>query len=174
MTSDAELVARSKNGEIEAFGVLVERYQRSVTASALAELRDIHSAEDIAQSAFLLAFRGIGTLRDGTRFGGWLMQIARRQIVDSLRVRKVPNLCAATESLDPGGNSVPSWEAHEHLLNHVARLPDHERILIGLRYFDGHSIAEMAESTGRPVGTVTKQLSRATARLRGWLQGDKS
>ena len=43
-----------------------------------------------------------------------------------------------------------------------------ERLLIGLRYFDGHSMAEIAALSARPVGTVTKQLSRAVARLRAW------
>jgi RNA polymerase sigma-70 factor, ECF subfamily len=60
------------------------------------------------------------------------------------------------------------WIEHEHLLSLVARLPDHERVLIGQRYLDGHSIAEIAAITSRPIGTVTKRLSRAIARLRLW------
>ena len=60
------------------------------------------------------------------------------------------------------------WIENEHLLTLVGRLPDHERVLVGLRFFDGHSLAEVATITGRPLGTVTKQLSRAIARLRAW------
>jgi len=58
------------------------------------------------------------------------------------------------------------WIEKERLLNLISRLPDHERVLIGLRFFDGQSVAEIAQITARPVGTVTKQLSRAIARLR--------
>ena len=49
-------------------------------------------------------------------------------------------------------------------------LPTRERVLIGLRFFDGHSLADIAEITTRPLGTVSKQLSRATTRLRAWLE----
>lgn len=45
---------------------------------------------------------------------------------------------------------------------------DRERVLVGLRYFDGYNTAEIAQITARPIGTVTKQLSRATRRLRSW------
>jgi RNA polymerase sigma-70 factor (ECF subfamily) len=48
----------------------------------------------------------------------------------------------------------------------VARLPEHERLVVVLRYLNGHSVAEVAAALGRPVGTVTKQLSRAIERLK--------
>ena len=48
----------------------------------------------------------------------------------------------------------------------VAALPEHQRLVVALRYFDGHSVAEVAALAGRPVGTVTKQLSRALERLK--------
>ena len=52
------------------------------------------------------------------------------------------------------------------------RLPAPERALIGLRFFDGLSLAEIADATGRPISTVSKQLSRAIARLRAWVEKD--
>jgi RNA polymerase sigma-70 factor (ECF subfamily) len=172
VTSDAELVVRSRQGEIEAFGTLVERYQRSVLAAALAELRDIHAAEDVAQSALLLAFRHLSTLKDGNKFGQWLMQIVRRQIVDTVRARKMPVGGPVEQTFDERAADASRWMEYEHLMDLIARLPDHERVLIGLRFFDSHSTAEMVEITGRPIGTITKQLSRAIARLRAWFQGD--
>src|SRR5262245_13504740 len=87
---DADLVARVKCGEADAFRSLVDRYQRSVFAMALAQLRDRHEAEDIAQATFLLAYRRISTLTDNSKFGPWLMKIARRQIIDVARRRKIP------------------------------------------------------------------------------------
>ena len=170
MISDAELVACVRRGDVEAFGRLIERYEKSVLATALAELRDVHLAEDVAQETLLLAFRKLHTLRDAGKFGPWLMQIARRRIVDAARACRIP-VCGAKDASefpapDPGNSK--AWIENEHLLTLVARLPERERVLIGLRYFDGHSMADIAEITARSVGTVTKQLSRAIARLRSW------
>ena len=168
--SDAELVARVRGGDIEAFGRLAERHERTVLATVLTELRDIHAAEDVTQATLLLAFRRLETLRDAAKFGPWLMQIARRQTIEALRARRIPvsippDDCGRDAVRDP---AIQTWMDNEHLLSLVARLPDHERVLIGHRYFDGHSMDQIAQITGRPIGTVTKQLSRAIARLRSW------
>ena len=81
MVPDAQLVASVRLGDAEAFGQLAERYERSLLAIALAKARDIHEAEDIVQTTLLVAFRRLGTLHDERKFGPWLMQIARRQLV---------------------------------------------------------------------------------------------
>jgi RNA polymerase sigma-70 factor (ECF subfamily) len=69
-------------------------------------------------------------------------------------------------------NNAPSsdWRArYEDVIEQLGRLPEHERIAVVLRYVDGNSIQEIADATGRPTGTIKKQLSRALARLRKWL-----
>ena len=168
--SDAELVARVRGGDVEAFGQLIERYERALLATALTDLHDIHTAEDVVQTTLLLAFRRLDTLRDAAKFRPWLMQIVRRQVVEAVRARRIPvdvlpDDCEREKADD---SNLQTWIENEHLLRLVARLPDHEHVLIGLRYFDGHSMAEIAAITARPIGTVTKQLSRAIARLRSW------
>lgn len=168
MTSDAELVCQVLRGDVEAFSGLIERYERSVRALVLSQLGNLESADDATQATFVLAYRRLGTLRDARRFGPWVMQIARRQVVDVVRARRVtvpmPSDVAAEDA------SAMAWVEHEHLLRLVDRLPSDERWLIGLRYFDGRSHNEIAEISGRPLGSVTKQLSRAVARLRGWYE----
>jgi RNA polymerase sigma-70 factor (ECF subfamily) len=168
--SDAELVARVRGGDVEAFGQLIEPYERTLLAAVLTELHDIHAAEDVVQATMLLAFRRLKTLRDATKFGPWLMQIARRQVVEAVRSRPIPAGIPLDDSKHEEADdaNVQTWIENEHLLNLIARLPDHERVLVGQRYFDGHSMAEIAAITARPLGTVTKQLSRAIARLRSW------
>ncbi|MFV2069552.1 MAG: RNA polymerase sigma factor [Pirellulales bacterium] len=170
MESDAELVARVRHGDVEAFGQLIERYERSLLAAALAKLHDFHSAEDVVQATLLLAFRRLETLRDEAKFGPWLTKIAHVQVVESVRARQIPAGIPLHDSqherIDDANHQ--TWIENEHLLSLVARLPDHERVLIGHRYFDGHSMTEIAAITGRPIGTVTKQLSRAVSRLRSW------
>ena len=170
MVPDAQLVASVRLGDVEAFGQLAERYERSLLAIALAKARDIHEAEDIVQTTLLVAFRRLGTLHDERRFGPWLMQIARRQVVELFRARRTPAVVPLNDLHHEKGDDTPVQIRieNEHLLSLVARLPEREGMLIGLRYFDGHSMAEIASISGQPLGTVTKQLSRAIARLRSW------
>src|SRR5262245_53492858 len=76
-TADAELVARSRLRDHEAFGQLVERHQRLVFGVALARCHDPALAEDLAQEAFVAAWRDLDRLRDGERVGSWVAGIAR-------------------------------------------------------------------------------------------------
>ena len=64
----------------------------------------------------------------------------------------------------------PLDQVSETLLAAIARLPEREKIVVMLKYFDGHSVTEIAEMIGRPIGTITVQLSRARKRLRSWLK----
>lgn len=170
MRSDADLVDRVRRGDIEAFSRLSERYEKTVLAAALCKTRDIHTAEDVVQETLLLAFRRLDTLRDPSKFGPWLMQIVRRQLIEAFRKRPVPTMLPldGPERVQHDDAPIDTWIEHDHMLTLVARLPDHEAVLIGLRYFDGQSVADVAAIVARPVGTVTKQLSRAIARLRAW------
>jgi RNA polymerase sigma-70 factor, ECF subfamily len=170
LVPDAQLVANVRLGDVEAFGQLAERYERSLLAIALAKARDFHEAEDIVQTTLLVAFRRLGTLHDERKFGPWLMQIARRQAVEAFRTRRVPAGLPLNDHLDENGDQTSTRVTveNEHLLSLVARLPGREGALIRLRYFDGHSMAEIASISAQPLGTVTKQLSRAIARLRSW------
>jgi RNA polymerase sigma-70 factor (ECF subfamily) len=170
LVPDAQLVARVRLGDVEAFGQLAERYERSLLAIALAKVRNFHEAEDVVQATLLLAFRRLGTLREEGKFGPWLMQIARSQVVEAVRARRIPARIPLNGPDRHEGDDAYTQITieNEHLLSLVARLPQHERMLIGLRYFDGHSMAEIATISARPLGTVTKQLSRAIAHLRSW------
>lgn len=177
MLSDLQLVARVRLGDAEAFGLLAERYERSLLALALAKLRDFHTAEDVVQATLLRAFRRLETLRDDSKFAPWLFQIAQNQVAEMARGRQVPATLGPESSLPIAASNVSADASlmNEELLALVMQLPDHERLLVGLRYFDGQSMAEIAAISARPIGTVTKQLSRAVARLRTWLdQGENS
>jgi RNA polymerase sigma-70 factor, ECF subfamily len=170
LVPDAQLVARVRLGDVEAFGQLAGRYERSLLAIAFANVRDFHMAEDVVQATLLVAFRRLGTLREAGKFGPWLMQIAHSQMVDAVRARRIPAGIPldGPDHLGVDDASTQTRIEYEHLLSLVARLPEHEGVLIGLRYFDGHSMAQIAAISARPLGTVTKQISRAIVRLRSW------
>ncbi len=169
--ADAELVKAVLSGERKAFAELVKRYERAVRALALSVLGDSHAAEDVTQDCFVIAYEKLAELRKPEAFGGWLLKIARREAVSRGRLRvKMASLeeskIAAAKDRDGQLD-----EDLQEVLTAVMKLPRHERQVVMLRYFNGQSIRGISEMTGRAIGTVSKQLSRAHERLRGILKG---
>jgi RNA polymerase sigma-70 factor (ECF subfamily) len=169
MRTDAELIAAVLAGRREAFADLVSRYENAVHAAAMGVLRDHHGAQDVCQETFVSAFRNLGTLREPSSFGSWILRVARNHALTS--VRRQPPEQALDESPE-----VPTHQGNGHLdaraerlLAAVVELPEHERAAVMLRYFAGHSLEQISKMTGQPVGTVGAQLHRARARLRGLL-----
>ncbi len=166
--SDHALVDAVVAGDKAPFAELVRRYEPVARAAAVAILRDTHLAEDVLQETFLRAYTNLGKLADRSRFGPWVLQIARRQArrrrqyVDA--VLGPNDVQATTES-----NGRLEEDARE-LLDAVERLPDHEHVAVVLHYFEAHKVETIARMTGRTTGTVTKQLSRARRRLEKWLR----
>jgi RNA polymerase sigma-70 factor, ECF subfamily len=166
MQPDAVLVESVLSGDRAAYDELVCRYSQCVVATAWQILGDYHAAQDVAQEAFLIAYQKLGSLRNGSTFGSWVLKIARRYACRSAR-----HMARAVQL--EAGNAHPSpsrddrlTDDQEELLAAVARLPEHERVVLVLHYFQEHSVKAVAEATQRPLGTVTKQLSRALRRLR--------
>ena len=169
MQSDAELVNRARRGDREAFSALVRRYERPVLAMAMSLLHDHGDACDAAQDAFVIAYEKLNRLWRPSRFGAWVLQIARRT---ALRVRKRRARHAAEpmpDDLHARDNGSPIPAMPRKMMDLIARLPEQERVVVMLRYLDDLEMNEIAAATGRPIGTITKQISRAHARLRGWI-----
>ena len=170
MQTDAELVKAVLNGEKHVFAELVKRYERPVRAIALDVLGDYHSATDVSQDAFVKAYERLAGLRKPESFGPWLMKITRRCALDSVRrrpkeIRLETKFSSAIEN--PNGRLD---EDKQQLLAAVVKLPRAEKQVVMLRYFGDNSINNVTEILGRSTGTVTKQLSRARARLRKILE----
>jgi RNA polymerase sigma-70 factor (ECF subfamily) len=174
--SDAELVQAVLGGQRDMFAQLIERYEPLVRAAARSILHDFHAAEDVAQITFLAGYRKLGSLRRPARFGAWVMQIARREAIrlngkakrhaaEPIDERKLP-----AAAPNPSGGSGGLDGASQGLLDAVMNLPEHENQVLMLRYFQQQSVQQIAAMLDRPVGTVTKQLSRAHDRLRNRLK----
>jgi RNA polymerase sigma-70 factor (ECF subfamily) len=173
LVPDAVLIDRIRAGDVQAYGTLVERYERGILGAVLAIVRDRHAAQDVVQDVFVQCYLKLPALRDGSRFGWWLFKAARRQAVRTSRRIKRSSTTRVVTDLPHDSNALQEDE-HQQLLTLVRRLPAHERLMVSLRYFDGHSVKEIAQMTGRPIGTVTKQLSRALERLRGDFQSQQT
>jgi len=176
--TDAQIVDQVRRGDVQAYGKLVHRYERTLLAGALPILRDVHAAQDVVQDVFLRCYVKLSTLRDGARLGSWLLKAVGREAIHVARERRLrfgpleqPALAADRVSDDSDSASrILCDDERRQLLDGVRTLPDPERLAVSLRYFEGQSINDIAQVTGRPIGTITKQLSRAIERLRGQLQ----
>lgn len=164
MRTTQELVEAAKAGESDAIAALVDRYQRAAMTTAWAITRDFHEAQDISQECFVAAFRRLGSLKANAAFGRWLLTSVRRAAIHAQKnqVPKVDELY-----LSDVVDVQPNWLSEfADILPLIEQLPHHEQDVIRLRYLSDLSVEEIAAITGRPVGTVTKQISRALARLR--------
>lgn len=164
--SDKQLVREVQAGDREAYGQLVMRYERSLRAVIAQIVSDLHVAEDLAQDAFVKAFQNLNRLQNPSQFGPWLYKIARNEAL--MWIRRKPKITEGSISKDMSLQQSDGRlsEASEQLLKAVMTLPSQEQRVVLLRYFEGHPVGDIARMIGRPTGTVTKQLSRAHARLR--------
>lgn len=166
MLTDAEHVNAVVDGNKEAFLPLVERYQRSVRAIAMQIRCDPEFAADVTQQAFLKAFEKLSTLKEPRAFGAWLLKSAKHYAIKLARQDVQSQLLQETvEKAQPQENG-PLDEEKQALLDAVLKLPQPERQVVMLRYFSHMKVRQIADNTGRSIGTVTKQLSRAHQRLR--------
>lgn len=164
LQSDGELIDAVLRGDRQVFAILVKRYERPVRAIAMSVLRDRHLAQDVGQEAFVRAYEKLGSLRRAGAFGPWLLKIARRCALDIVHGQGWASLSEDDIlAAEPPGLLD---EERKRLLAAVVKLRESERQAVMLRYFSGYSVKEIADITGRNVGTVTKQLSRAHRHLR--------
>lgn len=181
---DAQLIRKILLGDDAAFGILVEKYQKSVHALAWRKLGDFHYAEEITQDTFVQAYKKLSTLKDPNQFAGWLYVIANRLCIDWMRKQKwIQEQEPAMQSLE--GTAVveiekaayiahvsEQWETEraerrrEFVNKLLEKLPERERTVVTLYYLDGMTTKEIGKFLGVSVNTITSRLQRARKRLR--------
>lgn len=172
---DQALVAAALGGRPEAFGTLVERYDRAVYHLAYRTLRDQEEARDVAQEAFFKAYRSLRTFRPGSKFSTWIFAITYHACCDRLSRRKRYSNDELPERADPGAGpeqqAIAGDEARR-LRAAIEALPEKYRTVITLYHLQGRQYDEIAEVLGMPMGTVKTHLFRAKEQLRRLLAGD--
>ena len=177
---DLEVVRRVLDGDRDSFRVLVERESASVVRACARVLGDVHEAEDVAQEAFVSAYRSLATWRGDGPFGAWVGRIALRLAVRQLGRRRAvtwlrPGHDGAVDdvvaALPAGSRTQPEHaalraERADATRRAVAGLPEPYREVVALRFFAERSLEEIASITGRPLGTVKTHLRRGLLRLR--------
>ncbi|MBV8602919.1 MAG: sigma-70 family RNA polymerase sigma factor [Candidatus Eremiobacteraeota bacterium] len=167
--SDHELIARTLAGEGEAFGVLVERYERAVYNLALRTMRDGEEAKDATQEAFFKAFRALRTFKPGSKFSTWIFAIAYHACCDRLAKRARFSGEELPERADPQPGPAAEAERRDEarrLRDAIDSLPDKYRAVITLYHLQGKQYDEIATVLELPMGTVKTHLFRAKELLR--------
>jgi len=162
--SEAELIARARQGDGGAFGELVTRYQSSVYRTALAALRSPEEAEDVAQEAFVAAYQKLDAFRGEATFKTWLLAITWRRALDrrkrvSERVRRFVAVDGqiVTDPPSPGRShedALIDADRREKVRRLVRALPARFRDVLLLMATGDHTFEDAARVLGIPVGTA--------------------
>jgi len=174
-TDVAALVRRAQGGDREAFGLLVEQFQRTVHAICLRRLGNPSEALELTQEVFLHVMRRIGQLREPERFAGWLRQVAVRMAINRATRRVAPAsvetgvLEGASEHREDPLDELITRERAERLWEAIARLKVIDREALVAFYIQGQSLIEIAERLETPIGTIKRRLHTARKRLKAEL-----
>lgn len=166
---ELELIQRSLNGDLEAWGEIVSRYKEAVFALTLGILRNYADAEDATQDAFIRAYENLRKYDLSRKFSTWLFTVAANVAKNAARKRrreKDPPL--------PEMDGDPAEEVHEDIRmaevrKAVDELPETYRAPLILYYWHGLPLEEIGQVLGLPVGTVKTRLHRARAMIRAKL-----
>lgn len=166
LLTDAELVSRALAGSDAAFSRLVERHQAAVRGFLRRALGGGWAeADDVAQDAFLAAWRSLRSLKDPAGVRPWLCGIAWRKAQDRIRSSRRG---AARDSVWLEAAAPPAGVSHEDRLSMsaaMAELPADVRACVALCLADGWSHGEASLALGLPLGTVKSHVARGRARL---------
>ena len=173
------LVTAAQNGDLDAFGRIVQRFQGMAYTTAYAMLEDAHLAEDVAQEAFIEAYLNLPKLREPAAFPGWFRRIVFKQGDRVLRgkhlatipLEPVTTFDIALDELNP----VHLAENHEmqgFVRSVIEGLPEHERIVTLLFYTDGYALKDIATFLEIPITTIKKRLYDARKRLKERLMNE--
>jgi RNA polymerase sigma factor (sigma-70 family) len=169
-SSDAEIVARCRDGDETAWNELVDRFQRYIFAILTHAYRlPRHDAEDVFQEVFSRAFDKLETLRNDEAIKPWLAQMARRAAVDHFRTsgKEIP-----VEILPEGGVDRELERLDEALAVQQAleQLPESCQEIIDRFFARDESYRTIGESLGIPPGTIASRISRCLSKLREHLE----
>jgi RNA polymerase sigma-70 factor (ECF subfamily) len=172
---DEDLVLRVQQGDKSAFDFLVIKYQHKIIQLVNRYVKDPSEAQDVAQEAFIKAYRALGNFRGDSAFYTWLYRIAintaknylvsrsRRSsdyqvdIQDAEALENAPQL----QGMDTPERLLLNQEIIDTIKTAIDKLPEEMRTAIMLREFEGMSYEEIAEAMDCPVGTVRSRIFRA-------------
>jgi RNA polymerase sigma factor (sigma-70 family) len=172
LSEEEGLAERFRDGGPYALREVYDRYGRMVHYLAVSTLASVPDAEDVTQAVFVAAWQGRDTFDpDRGTLLGWLLGITRRKIVDQLRIRSRQDRAAEAARRvprpePPGPTAADQVIERMLVVDELARLPDEQRRVLTLAFYDDLTHQQIAAMTRMPLGTVKSHLRRGLARLR--------
>ncbi len=174
--TDQELIQQTLNGQTDAYGELVLRYQDRLFNSLLRVVKTREDASDAAQDAFLQAYQKLDSFRGDSQFFSWLFRIAMNAGLSKLR-RKSSKDISLTAKQEQGhdvtddaapdpSHRMDQTEQQSKVLAALNSLGDEYRVVLTLKEMEGLKYDEIAEIVGCPIGTVRSRIHRARAELK--------
>jgi RNA polymerase sigma-70 factor (ECF subfamily) len=173
---EQHLILRVREGDQQAFRVLMERHMRQAYNVAYGFVNDHDLAKDVTQEAFVRAYEAIPAFRGEAGFGTWLYRIVTNLSMNHLRQRRSRQRheMGLDESTmvppQPDGGPARSQELREHIERVLHELPTLQRAVVILRHFDGLSTRQVSEILRVSEGTVKTHLFRGLKKMRERLQ----
>jgi RNA polymerase sigma factor (sigma-70 family) len=167
--TDAQLVARAREGDHQAWREIVERYSRYVYAIATSFRFRPHDVEDVFQDVFARAYEHLGTLRDDAALRPWLAALTRRLCIDRLRVagREEVSDELERERVDDRIEELDeAFAVREALLT----MPEHCQEILDRFFARDESYRTIGDALELPAGTIASRISRCLRRLRELLE----
>jgi RNA polymerase sigma-70 factor (ECF subfamily) len=166
---DRDLIAKARRGDVEAYNLLVSRWEKRIFNYLLRLVANREDAMDLSQDVFLKAYQNLPKLDDAARFSGWLFRIAHNEAFSMLRKRRPegeltrePQSAGALAGLLPMELSLAVQTA-------LGRLNEDQREAVLLKVFQGFKFEEMAEILDCPLSTVKSRLYTALDLLKATL-----
>ena len=167
--TDAELVARCRAGDADAWNELVERFSRYVYAICIHAFRlDAHDAEDVFQEVFARVYQRLDTLRDDDAFRPWIGQLTRRACIDRLRASRRETPEELEEAADDSMSRLDEAMAVRASLDAIDASC---REILDRFFVRDESYSTIGDELGIPSGTIASRISRCLAKLRTELEG---
>lgn len=172
MKDQEHIIARARRGDADAFEQLVAAYRNQVFRLALRMCGNEADADEVAQEAFLSAWKGLPNFRGESRFSTWLYQLTTHAAIDLMRREKrqaaaedIDEITAADDGPSPQ-QQVERTETQREIRSALMQLPEEYRQVLLLRFMQELSYEEIGRALKLPVGTVKSRLNRAKAQLK--------
>ena len=179
--SEKEIISALRSGDTRAFENLLDQFQDKVYRSCLSYLPNAQEAEDIAQEVFVEVYQSIHKFEAKSSLSTWIYRITTNKCLEHLRKKKAKKRFGFLQSINGGeieedkraylsdynhpGAKLEAKEKLALLQKAVESLPDSQRVVITLFYFEQKSQKEISEITGRSVSSVESLLFRAKKKL---------
>lgn len=182
--SEQILLERSKAGDVAAFELLIEAYQKKIFNLAFRMVGNYDDAGDLAQEALIRIFKSIAGFKGQSTFSTWIYRITTNVCLDEIRKRKNRKVLSLDEEIhaedgemqrqimsdDPLPDEIVEREELQRIVGDaIGNLPEEQRLVITLRDIQGLSYEEISEVLDCPSGTVKSRINRARLALKNSL-----